>query len=51
VVAPTAATVSGSPASLVPWATLGEYGRSFVAGATTPARLRAFHGPGAERKP
>ena len=48
VVAPTSPTVSGSPASLVPWATLGEYGRSFVATATTRAELRAFHGPGVE---
>jgi uncharacterized membrane protein len=48
VVAPTTPTASGSPASLVPWATLGEYGRSFVAGATTRAELRAFHGPGGE---
>jgi len=48
VVAPTTASVSGSPASLVPWETLGEYGRTFVAGATSPAELRAFHGPGAE---
>ena len=45
VVAPTTPTASGSPASLVPWATLGEYGRGFVAGSTTPAELRAFHGP------
>jgi uncharacterized membrane protein len=48
VVAPTSATASGSPASLVPWATLGEYGRTFVAGATTRAELRAFHGPEGE---
>ncbi|HEX2158547.1 MAG TPA: alpha/beta-hydrolase family protein [Actinomycetes bacterium] len=47
VVAPATPTASGSPASLVPWATLGEYGRSFVAGATTPAELRAFHGSSA----
>ena len=48
VVAPTTPAVSGSPASLAPWATLGEYGRSFVAGSTTPAELRAFHGPEAD---
>ena len=48
VVAPTTLTASGSPASLEPWATLGEYGRSFVATATTPAELRAFHGPAAD---
>jgi uncharacterized membrane protein len=50
VVAPTTPTASGSPASLVPWPALGEYGRSFVAGATTPAQLRAFHGKAAEVK-
>jgi uncharacterized membrane protein len=44
VTAPTSPAVSGSPASLVPWATLGEYGRSFVAQTTSPAKLRAFHG-------
>jgi uncharacterized membrane protein len=48
VVAPTTPAASGSPASLAPWATLGEYGLSFVAGGTTQAELRAFHGPGAE---
>jgi uncharacterized membrane protein len=48
VAAPPTPTASGSPASLVPWATLGEYGRSFVAGATTPAELRAFRRPAAE---
>jgi uncharacterized membrane protein len=50
VVAPATPTASGSPASLVAWSTLGEYGRGFVAGATTPAELRAFHAPGAEVK-
>jgi uncharacterized membrane protein len=44
VTAPTSPAVSGSPASLVPWATLGEYGRGFVAQTTSPAKLRAFHG-------
>ena len=48
VVAPTTPAVSGSPASLAPWATLGEYGRTFVAESTTPAELRAFHGPEAD---
>jgi uncharacterized membrane protein len=48
VVAPTTPAVSGSPASLAPWATLGEYGRTFAAQATTPAELRAFHGPGSD---
>lgn len=41
---PGAATVSGSPESLVRWSTLGSYGRSFVAGATSERRLRAFAG-------
>jgi uncharacterized membrane protein len=45
VTAPTSSAVSGSSASLVPWATLGEYGRSFVAQTTSPAKLRAFQGP------
>jgi len=45
---PTSPARSGSPASLVPWDTLGEYGRTFVAQATTEAQLRAFHGPDAE---
>ena len=44
IVRPTTANVSGSTASLVPWDTLGRQGRSFVAGATTRAELRAFHG-------
>jgi uncharacterized membrane protein len=42
---PTSPTVSGSPDSLVPWDTLGLYGRTFVAQATSEADLRAFHGP------
>jgi uncharacterized membrane protein len=45
VTAPTSRAVLGSPASLVPWATLGEYGRRFVAQTTRPAKLRAFQGP------
>jgi hypothetical protein len=48
VTAPSSPAVSGSPASLVPWATLGEYGRSFVAQTTSPDRLRAFHGAAAD---
>lgn len=43
-VRPTSAAVSGSPASLVEWNTLGVQGRDFVAGATTAAELAAFHG-------
>ena len=38
VVAPTSPTVSGSPASLVPWATLGEYGRSLRGRDDQPGR-------------
>lgn len=45
---PTAATVSGSPGSLVAWDDLGVQGRDFVAGATTLDELRAFHGAGAD---
>jgi uncharacterized membrane protein len=41
---PESPTVSGSPASLVPWDTLGVQGRDFVAQATTPEELAAFHG-------
>jgi len=41
---PTSPTVSGSPASLAPWDTLGYEGRRFVATATTADQLRAFHG-------
>ena len=38
----------GSPQSLIPWDTLGEYGRTFVAQATSETELQAFHGPEAE---
>lgn len=38
---PTAATRSGSPASLVDWDTLGREGRRFVAGGPTAAQLAA----------
>jgi uncharacterized membrane protein len=41
---PSSATVSGSPASLVPWESLGRTGRDFVAKATTPQQLADFHG-------
>ena len=44
---PTTPTASGSPESLIPWDTLGEYGRTFVAQATSEAELQAFHGPDA----
>lgn len=48
--APSAATVSGSPDSLVAWDSLGLQGRSFVAQAPTPEELAAFAGSGAEAK-
>jgi uncharacterized membrane protein len=48
VVPPSAATSSGSPDSLIPWDTLGQQGRTFVARATTAERLREFHGADAE---
>ena len=41
---PTAAQRSGSPESLVPWATLGRQGRSFVAGGPTVAEISKFTG-------
>ena len=47
---PTTAEQSGGPESLVPWGSLGQQGRTFVAGATTPAKLRAFAGPKASVK-
>ena len=34
--------------SLIPWDTLGEYGRTFVAQATNETEVQAFHGPDAE---
>ena len=45
---PTSAAVSGSPDSLVPWDTLGTYGRTFVASATSEEVLRSFAGDGAD---
>ena len=44
-------TVSGSPASAVPWETLGLQGRSFVAGATPVGDLTRFHGAAAVVEP
>ena len=41
---PTAATVSGSPASLVQWDDLGRHGRDFVAQATSKAELARVDG-------
>jgi uncharacterized membrane protein len=45
---PTLDTVSGSPSSLVPWDTMGRWGRDFVAGVTRRDELIAFHGSDAE---
>jgi uncharacterized membrane protein len=44
---PTVATVSGSPASLVGWETMGRWGRDFAAGVTSREQLLAYHGAGA----
>lgn len=41
---PTGDTVSGGPASMVPWDTLGSYGREFAGTATTAEELRGFWG-------
>lgn len=41
---PTAPERSGSPASLVPWDSLGRQGRNFVGLGPTPAQLAAFSG-------
>lgn len=46
-VQPGSASVSGSSESLVPWGTLGRWGRNFVASATT-AELGTFHDADAE---
>ena len=45
---PTLATVSGSPASLVGWETMGLWGRDFAAGVTSRDQLLAYHGADAE---
>src|SRR5690606_41291020 len=39
---------SGGPGSLVPWETLGRYGREFTAGAVPRAELAAFTGEAAQ---
>jgi uncharacterized membrane protein len=41
---PTAPERSGSPASLIPWDSLGLQGRNFVGTGPTPAQLTAFSG-------
>jgi uncharacterized membrane protein len=46
---PTAPQRSGSPASLVPWPTLGRQGRSFVAGGPTTEQISAFTGQPADK--
>ncbi|GIH90559.1 alpha/beta hydrolase [Planobispora siamensis] len=46
---PRAATLSGSPSSLVSWASLGLEGRDFVAGGPTEAELLGFSGLPPER--
>jgi uncharacterized membrane protein len=48
VAAPTEATVSGSPDSLIAWDTLGREGRNFVTRTTTEEALKAFHGDTAD---
>lgn len=45
---PTLANVSGSPASLVAWESMGMWGRDFVAGVTSREQLLAYHGADAE---
>jgi uncharacterized membrane protein len=45
---PRLASVSGSPASLVAWETMGLWGRDFVAGVTSRDELVAYHGAAAE---
>jgi uncharacterized membrane protein len=47
-VRPTAATVSGSPDSLVQWDDLGVQGRDFVAQATPTAKMVDFAGAGSQ---
>ena len=41
---PVSALRSGSPASLVPWESLGQWGRGFVGTGPTIEELRTFHG-------
>jgi uncharacterized membrane protein len=44
IVRPTSPLRSGGPSSLVSWASLGEYGREFVAAGPTPTQIRALTG-------
>jgi uncharacterized membrane protein len=48
---PTSPSVSGSPASLVPWDSLGTKGRTFVAEAPTREAIAAFGQPGSAGGP
>jgi uncharacterized membrane protein len=47
VVRPAGAERSGSPASLVPWETLGEQGRTFAATGPSPQQITSFTGAAA----
>lgn len=47
-VQPDSGSVSGSSESLVPWDTLGRWGRNFVGSATTAEELETFHGADVE---
>lgn len=46
---PVAPERSGSPASLVSWASLGNKGRDYIAGGPTPDQLQAFSGEPGQR--
>jgi uncharacterized membrane protein len=48
ITAPSSPSLSGSPASFIPWDTLGRMGRDFVATPTTTRELAIFHGADAE---
>lgn len=48
---PTSPLVSGSPASLVAWESLGYEGRNFVAGAVTIEQIESFSGTEAAEEP
>lgn len=45
---PDSPSASGSSTSLVPWGSLGRWGRNFVSSATAIEELERFHGPGAD---
>jgi len=48
---PTSPLVSGSPESMVTWASLGYEGRNFVAGAPTLDEIESFTGPATATEP